>query len=73
LSGVLAYPPVWLRDNCPCGQCRGADNPYRDPVPTMQLLHARTAFADAGSRHLQGCYADLDGLASTLTILEARP
>jgi alpha-ketoglutarate-dependent taurine dioxygenase len=63
------------------------DNPYRDPVPTVQLLHclrapgdclifdntrvlhARTAFSVAGGRHLQGCYADLDGLASTLAVL----
>ena len=37
-----------------------------------RVLHARTAFAmSAGSpgRHLQGCYADLDGLASTLAVL----
>jgi len=31
--------------------------------------HARTAFAVTGGRHLQGCYADLDGLASTLAVL----
>ena len=40
-----------------------------------RILHARTAFSlppgDDGSqgRHLQGCYADLDGLASTLAVL----
>jgi gamma-butyrobetaine dioxygenase len=37
------------------------------------VLHARTAFGmTAGSpgRHLQGCYADLDGLASTLAVLK---
>ncbi|MDJ0343676.1 TauD/TfdA family dioxygenase [Streptomyces sp. H10-C2] len=34
-----------------------------------RLLHARTAFAESGERHLQGCYADLDGLASTLEVL----
>ena len=37
-----------------------------------RVLHARTAFGmTAGSpgRHLQGCYADLDGLASTLAVL----
>jgi gamma-butyrobetaine dioxygenase len=36
------------------------------------MLHARTAFADpdrAGERHLQGCYADLDALASSLAVL----
>jgi len=35
-----------------------------------RILHARTAFAPAPpGRHLQGCYADLDGLASTLAVL----
>jgi gamma-butyrobetaine dioxygenase len=40
-----------------------------------RVLHGRTAFANgggtasAGRRHLQGCYADLDGLASTVAVL----
>ncbi|MCQ4079144.1 TauD/TfdA family dioxygenase [Streptomyces sp. RB6PN25] len=34
-----------------------------------RLLHARTAFDSGGRRLLQGCYADLDGLLSTLTVL----
>jgi gamma-butyrobetaine dioxygenase len=34
-----------------------------------RILHARTAFTAAGERHLQGCYADLDGLESTLEVL----
>ncbi|MGW1881851.1 2-trimethylaminoethylphosphonate dioxygenase [Streptomyces sp. NPDC001970] len=34
-----------------------------------RLLHARTAFAESGDRHLQGAYADIDGLASTLAVL----
>lgn len=38
-----------------------------------RVLHARTAFAGgSGARHLQGCYADLDGLASTIAVLERR-
>jgi Gamma-butyrobetaine hydroxylase-like, N-terminal/Taurine catabolism dioxygenase TauD, TfdA family len=44
------------------------DNPYRDPVPTVQLLHC-LATAGSPGRHLQGCYADLDGLASTVAVL----
>ncbi|MET8957019.1 2-trimethylaminoethylphosphonate dioxygenase [Streptomyces sp. NPDC004393] len=43
------------------GDCLVFDN--------TRLLHARTAFAKDGARHLQGCYADLDGLASTLAVL----
>jgi gamma-butyrobetaine dioxygenase len=37
-----------------------------------RILHARTAFdeSSSGGRHLQGCYADLDGLESTIAILE---
>jgi gamma-butyrobetaine dioxygenase len=40
-----------------------------------RLLHARTGFEGdpvegaGGERHLQGCYADLDGLESTLAVL----
>lgn len=40
-----------------------------------RLLHARSAFEGCpaegagGERHLQGCYADLDGLESTLAVL----
>jgi gamma-butyrobetaine dioxygenase len=38
-----------------------------------RILHARTAFeGGGGARHLQGCYADLDGLASTVAVLERR-
>ena len=35
-----------------------------------RVLHGRTGFASGGTRHLQGCYADRDGLLSTLTVLE---
>ncbi|MEU2392601.1 TauD/TfdA family dioxygenase [Streptomyces sp. NPDC007369] len=37
-----------------------------------RLLHARTAFAESGDRHLQGAYADIDGLASTLAVLRRK-
>ena len=40
-----------------------------------RVLHARTAFVDmgGGARHLQGCYADLDGLMSTIAVLAGTP
>lgn len=40
---------------------------------SVRLLHSRTAFCDdaAGRRHLQGCYADMDGLLSTIAVLRA--
>lgn len=39
-------------------------------VDNMRVLHSRTAFSSSGSRWLQGCYADKDGLLSTLATLE---
>ncbi|HUO21001.1 MAG TPA: TauD/TfdA family dioxygenase [Caulobacteraceae bacterium] len=39
-------------------------------VDNLRVLHARTAFSSAGQRWLQGCYADKDGLNSTLAALE---
>jgi gamma-butyrobetaine dioxygenase len=37
-----------------------------------RVLHGRGAFA-SGSRHLQGCYVDRDGLLSNIAVLEKRP
>ncbi len=39
-------------------------------VDNLRVLHGRSAFSGAGQRHLQGCYADMDGLRSTLAVLE---
>ncbi len=39
-------------------------------VDNTRVLHARKAFSGAGSRWLQGCYADKDGLLSTLAAIE---
>jgi gamma-butyrobetaine dioxygenase len=46
------------------GDCMIFDN--------TRILHARTAFEESsgGKRHLQGCYADLDGLSSAILVLE---
>ena len=39
-------------------------------VDNRRVLHGRTAFEPtSGTRHLQGCYADIDGLRSTLAVL----
>jgi gamma-butyrobetaine dioxygenase len=35
-----------------------------------RILHGRTGFAGTGNRRLQGCYADRDGLLSTLAVLD---
>jgi gamma-butyrobetaine dioxygenase len=42
-------------------------------VDNRRVLHGRTAFAGTGQRHLQGCYADIDGLRSRLAVLERAP
>jgi gamma-butyrobetaine dioxygenase len=46
-------------------------------VDNTRILHGRTGFTDGGGtgtgstgrRHLQGCYADLDGLASAVAVI----
>lgn len=35
-----------------------------------RILHARKAYSKGGTRHLQGAYSDLDGLYSTLSVLQ---
>lgn len=39
-------------------------------VDNTRVLHARKPFSGSGGRWLQGCYADRDGLLSTLAVLE---
>lgn len=39
-------------------------------VDNTRVLHARKGYSGAGSRWLQGCYADKDGLYSTLSAIE---
>lgn len=40
-------------------------------VDNTRVLHARKGYSGAGTRWLQGCYADKDGLLSTLAALSA--
>lgn len=40
-------------------------------VDNTRVLHARKGYSGTGTRWLQGCYADKDGLLSTLAALEA--
>jgi len=41
-------------------------------VDNTRVMHARKGYSGAGSRWLQGCYADKDGLLSTLAAMERR-
>lgn len=38
-------------------------------VDNLRVLHGRTGYTESGDRHLQGCYADRDGLRSRLAVL----
>ncbi|MFG2617429.1 TauD/TfdA family dioxygenase [Streptomyces sp. NPDC048507] len=58
---LLLRPALRLDFRLAPGDCLIFDN--------TRLLHARTAFAESGARHLQGAYADLDGLGSALAVL----
>ena len=66
---LVAGPDAMATARLAPGDCVIFDN--------TRILHGRTAFADGGGsggrsnarRHLQGCYADLDGLASTVAVL----
>ncbi|HEX6932469.1 MAG TPA: TauD/TfdA family dioxygenase [Streptosporangiaceae bacterium] len=60
-AGLLARPGLMLTFRLEPGDCVVFDN--------TRVLHARTAFTASGHRHLQGCYADLDGVASALAVL----
>jgi gamma-butyrobetaine dioxygenase len=66
-AAMVARPEFMLTFRLTPGDCLIFDN--------TRVLHARTAFTAAGAageRHLQGCYADLDGLLSALAVLRRR-
>jgi gamma-butyrobetaine dioxygenase len=58
---LLSQPARRIGVRLAPGDCLIFDN--------TRVLHARTAFSGTGDRLLQGCYADLDSLASTLAVL----
>jgi gamma-butyrobetaine dioxygenase len=58
---ILYRPELMVTFRLGPGDCVVFDN--------TRLLHARTGFADSGDRHLQGCYADLDAIASQHKVL----
>ncbi|MFI9363935.1 phosphonate degradation HD-domain oxygenase [Kitasatospora sp. NPDC053057] len=63
-AAITLRPELQLTFRLNPGDCLIFDN--------TRLLHARTAFEQDGRRHLQGCYADLDALHSTLAVLHRR-
>lgn len=63
LAEIIDDPAMAVSFKLEPGECFIVDN--------TRVLHGRTGYADSGgSRWLQGCYADKDGLLSTLSVLE---
>lgn len=60
-AAILLRPSGTLRFTLMPGDCVVFDN--------TRILHSRTGFSAAGQRHLQGCYADLDAVESTVAVL----
>lgn len=61
---ILNRPELMVTFRLTPGDCVVFDN--------TRLLHARTSFADSGDRHLQGCYADVDSIASRHKVLRGQ-
>jgi hypothetical protein len=61
---ILLRPDLTLRFSLEPGDCIVFDN--------TRILHSRTGFTATGHRHLQGCYADIDGPESTAAVLARR-
>jgi len=64
-SDIINDPTLAINFKLNPGECFITDN--------TRVLHARTAYSGAGTRWLQGCYVDKDGLLSTIsTMLEKK-
>jgi len=63
-SDIIDDPAMAVSFKLDPGQCFIVDN--------TRVLHARRGYSGGGSRWLQGCYADKDGLLSTLRVLETK-
>ncbi|MFK7858288.1 MAG: TauD/TfdA family dioxygenase [Granulosicoccus sp.] len=62
-ASIIDDPAMQLTFKLEPGECFIVDN--------TRMLHGRTGYeASNGSRWLQGCYADMDGLLSTLAVLK---
>ena len=65
-GNIIDDPEMEVTFRLDPGQCFLVDN--------TRVLHARKGYSGAGTRWLQGCYADKDGLYSELAVLqEAAP
>lgn len=62
LGEIIDHPEMAVRFKLAPGESFIVDN--------TRVLHARSGYSGEGSRWLQGCYADKDGLLSTLAAME---
>ena len=62
LGEIIDDPAMEVTFRLEPGECFLVDN--------TRVLHARKAYSGTGTRWLQGCYADKDGLLSTLAALQ---
>ena len=62
LGDIIDDPDMQVSFRLEPGECFVVDN--------TRVLHARRAYSGTGTRWLQGCYADLDGMRSRLAVLE---
>lgn len=62
LAEIVERPELRVRFKLAPGEMFIVDN--------TRVMHAREAFSGTGTRWLQGCYADRDGLLSTLAVIE---
>lgn len=60
-SDIINDPKMAVNFKLNPGDCFIVDN--------TRVLHARTAYLGKGSRWLQGCYVDKDGLLSTISTM----
>jgi len=63
-SGIIEEPGMSVTFKLAPGELFIVDN--------TRVMHARTRFSGSGTRWLQGCYADKDGLLSTLAVIERK-
>jgi gamma-butyrobetaine dioxygenase len=62
LSAIIDDPAMEVQFKLAPGEAFIVDN--------TRVLHARKGYSGAGTRWLQGCYADRDGFLSTLAAME---
>ena len=62
VTEIIDDPAMEVKFKLAPGECFVVDN--------TRVLHARSGYSGEGSRWLQGCYPDKDGLFSTLAAME---